>query len=197
MRVHEFQSELWLPLPPKELFSFFADASNLDAITPPWLDFHIVTPPPIAMSKGALIDYRLRMHGIPLRWRTRIDAWQPPHRFVDEQLRGPYHRGRGSARAAACHAHQNHRRPRPRLARPAAQPEVSPTAQRYHRHRRRHQGCHRGRGGRDRAIHQYTKIIKLCDGVDYVTQDMVIGILGGEEDHRREFIGFLKEYEKR
>ena len=90
MRVHEFQSEPWLPLPPEELFSFFADAANLDALTPPWLNFHIVTPPPIAMREGALIDYRLRVRGIPLRWRTRINVWQPPYRFVDEQLRGPY-----------------------------------------------------------------------------------------------------------
>ena len=90
MRIHEYQSELWLPLPPEQLFSFFADAANLDAITPPWLHFHIVTPPPIAMREGAQIDYRLRVHGIPLRWRTRINAWQPSHRFVDEQIRGPY-----------------------------------------------------------------------------------------------------------
>jgi len=90
MRVHEFKTELWLPLLPEELFSFFADAANLDAITPPWLHFHIVTPPPIAMRESALIDYRLRVHGIPLRWRTRINAWQPPHRFEDKQIRGPY-----------------------------------------------------------------------------------------------------------
>lgn len=90
MPVREHRCELWLPLPPDELFPFFADAGNLDALTPPWLHFHIVTPPPIAMREGALIDYRLRVHGIPLRWRTRINAWQPPHRFVDEQIRGPY-----------------------------------------------------------------------------------------------------------
>jgi ligand-binding SRPBCC domain-containing protein len=82
MKIREFQSELWLPLPPEQLFPFFADAANLDAITPP----------PIAMREGALIDYRLRVHGITLRWRTRINAWQPPHRFVDEQIRGPYRR---------------------------------------------------------------------------------------------------------
>ena len=90
MRVREFQSELWLPLPPEELFPFFADAANLDALTPPWLHFHIVTLPPVEMKAGALIDYRLRVHGLPLRWRTRINDWQPPHRFVDEQIRGPY-----------------------------------------------------------------------------------------------------------
>ena len=90
MRVREFQSELWLPPPPEELFPFFAEAANLDAITPPWLHFHIVTPPPLVMREGALIDYKLRVRGIPLRWRTRINVWQPPHRFEDEQIRGPY-----------------------------------------------------------------------------------------------------------
>ena len=90
MKIREFQSELWLPLPPEELFPFFADAANLDAITPPWLNFHLVAPAPVVMRAGTLIDYRLRVRGLPLRWRTRINAWEPPHRIEDEQLYGPY-----------------------------------------------------------------------------------------------------------
>ncbi len=90
MRVHEFQSEIFLPLPPEKIFPFFADATNLQILTPPWLNFKILTPLPILMREGTLIDYQLRVHAIPVRWCSRITLWQPPLRFADEQIRGPY-----------------------------------------------------------------------------------------------------------
>lgn len=86
----EFTSELWLPRPRDEVFPFFAAAANLEAITPPWLSFRILQSTPPAMGQGALIDYRLRIRGIPVRWRSEITAWEPPVRFVDEQRKGPY-----------------------------------------------------------------------------------------------------------
>ena len=91
MKNFLFSTELWLPRPREAVFPFFADARNLETITPPWLRFETLTPGPIEMRPGARIDYRLRVHGLPIRWQTEITEWQPPHRFVDQQLRGPYH----------------------------------------------------------------------------------------------------------
>lgn len=79
-----------LPLPPEEAFEFFADARNLERITPPWLGFRVVTPGEIEMRPGTLIEYRLTLHRIPVRWLTRIAVWDPPRRFVDVQVKGPY-----------------------------------------------------------------------------------------------------------
>jgi len=84
----------WLPQPRDRVFEFFADACQLEAITPPWLRFAVLTPPPIEMHAGARIEYRLRLHGIPIRWQSVISVWEPPFRFVDEQVRGPYRRWR-------------------------------------------------------------------------------------------------------
>jgi ligand-binding SRPBCC domain-containing protein len=92
MKEHLFTSELWLAPSPAEIFPFFADAKNLGGITPPWLHFEVLTPGQIEMGVGTLIDYRIRLHGIPVRWRTRITVWEPPFRFVDEQVKGPYRR---------------------------------------------------------------------------------------------------------
>ena len=90
MRARTLQSEIWLPRPLEEVFAFFADPRNLQDLTPDWLDFSIVTPTPVLMRPGARIDYRLRVHGFPIRWQSEITAWDPPRRFVDEQRRGPY-----------------------------------------------------------------------------------------------------------
>jgi len=79
-----------VPRPREEVFAFFADARNLQTLTPPWLHFQIKTQGEIDMKPGALIDYRLRVRGVPISWQTVITEWDPPHRFVDRQRRGPY-----------------------------------------------------------------------------------------------------------
>jgi ligand-binding SRPBCC domain-containing protein len=90
MRIHILQREQRLRGAPGAVFPFFADARNLEAITPPLLRLRVITPDPIEMRPGTLIQYRLRLHGIGVSWLTSIQAWEPPHRFVDMQLRGPY-----------------------------------------------------------------------------------------------------------
>jgi ligand-binding SRPBCC domain-containing protein len=90
MGIHVLERSQRLERPLEEVFPFYADAGNLERITPPLLGFEVITPRPIEMRVGALIEYRLKVHGIPVRWRTRIEAWEPPHRFIDAQLSGPY-----------------------------------------------------------------------------------------------------------
>jgi ligand-binding SRPBCC domain-containing protein len=90
VNVSRLETELWLPQPRSKVFPFFADAHNLEILTPPWLHFEVLSPGPLEMKVGLRIDYRLKIHGIPVRWQSEISAWDPPYHFVDEQRRGPY-----------------------------------------------------------------------------------------------------------
>jgi len=90
MQTFRYDSSIWLCRSRDEVFPFFADAFNLEAITPPWLQFRVVSAMPVGMKAGTEITYRLKVHGIPMRWVSRITAWEPPFRFVDEQIAGPY-----------------------------------------------------------------------------------------------------------
>ncbi len=90
MYTYILEREQIIPRSRAEIFAFFCDAFNLECITPPFLKFRIVTPKPIRMDEGALIDYELNLYGLPFSWRTLIERWQPDEKFVDTQLNGPY-----------------------------------------------------------------------------------------------------------
>ena len=88
--VHVLERDQVIPRERDEVFAFFADAFNLEAITPPWLGFRVITPRPIGMAPGTSIEYRLKLHGLRVDWLTSIEIWEPGRRFVDAQVRGPY-----------------------------------------------------------------------------------------------------------
>jgi len=88
-RERVFEDRVMLPQPLDVVFEFFGNAANLERLTPTFLNFEILSLPE-EMAEGVVIDYRLRIHGVPVRWRTLIQTWEPPHRFVDEQVKGPY-----------------------------------------------------------------------------------------------------------
>jgi ligand-binding SRPBCC domain-containing protein len=90
VRIHLLERSQRVEVPIEQAFAFYGDDRNLEPLTPPWLHFEVTTPRPIAMGAGAQLEYRLRLHGVPIRWRTRIDAWEPPTRFTDFQEKGPY-----------------------------------------------------------------------------------------------------------
>ena len=89
-RIYTLEAGLWLPRPIEEVFDFFADPHNLEILTPDSLHFEFLTPGPVEMKYGTRIDYRIRLHGVPVPWQSEITVWEPPHRFVDRQNRGPY-----------------------------------------------------------------------------------------------------------
>lgn len=92
MATFDLRTSIRLAKPRSDVFPFFANAANLEILTPPWVNFRILSELPVQMHEGASIDYTIRVHGLPLKWRTEITAWEPPYRFVDQQVRGPYSR---------------------------------------------------------------------------------------------------------
>lgn len=90
MKEYLLEQSVWVPRLVSEVFPFFAAAENLGVITPPELGFRIDSELPIEMRAGALIEYTIRLHGLPMKWRTLISKWNPPYSFEDTQLTGPY-----------------------------------------------------------------------------------------------------------
>ena len=90
MKIYSLKREQFIDKPAEQVFEFFNRPENLSRITPPWLGFKIMTPPPLVMKEGALVDYSIRLLIFRIHWRTIISLYDPPHRFVDEQLKGPY-----------------------------------------------------------------------------------------------------------
>ncbi|MGB7588307.1 MAG: SRPBCC family protein [Solirubrobacterales bacterium] len=90
MSVHHLERRQRVKAPIDRAFDFYTDTLNLKPLTPPWVHFEVTSPMPVSMEAGTLLDYKLRLHGVPVRWRTRIETWEPPVGFVDTQVSGPY-----------------------------------------------------------------------------------------------------------
>jgi ligand-binding SRPBCC domain-containing protein len=88
--VHVLERSQRVEVSVERAFDFYVDARNLEPMTPPWLHFKVTTPGELVLGQGARLDYELRLHGVPVRWQTRIEVWEPPVRFVDVQAKGPY-----------------------------------------------------------------------------------------------------------
>lgn len=139
--VHVLDTWQWVRTPPRETFAFFSDARNLERITPGFLGFQIRSPLPIEMRAGALIEYRIRLLGVPMPWLTRIDRWVPDREFVDRQLRGPYarwvhtHRFTPADGGTLVEDHVEYAVPLAPLSAPVQALFVGPTVERIFRHR--------------------------------------------------------------
>jgi len=90
MKTYWLRKSIWLPQSRAKVFEFFSNPANLDRLTPAWLNFAILTPATSQIKQGALLDYRLRIRGIPIRWQSEVAVWDPPRRFIDRQTKGPY-----------------------------------------------------------------------------------------------------------
>lgn len=143
VRNNRYACEQWVGADIERTFAFFSNAANLETITPPYLHFRILTPLPIEIREGALIEYRIRLFGAPVHWLTRIEEWQPGRSFTDVQVRGPYalwvHRHRFTAREGGTlvEDHVEYRVPGTPLSAPVHSLFVRPTVERIFAHRRR------------------------------------------------------------
>ena len=90
MKIHELERSQRVEISPEAAFAYYGDSVNLEPMTPPWLHFRVLNEGPVTMAPGTLLEYRLRLHGFPIRWTTRIETWDPPAGFLDVQLKGPY-----------------------------------------------------------------------------------------------------------
>ena len=89
MKIDRFETEIWLPARRERVFQFFGNPANLERLTPDWLRFQIKKAP-ATIAEGVLLDYKLRIHRLPVQWQSQITAWHPPYGFVDRQTKGPY-----------------------------------------------------------------------------------------------------------